>query len=106
MAGRFERGAGAKVPQSAALHGEAAFKPTLTGAAKGGRRGPQRSRADVPLGRECQPWLLLLAEGNPIDVVDIKTIVDAGNDMDCARERVLSTAELSELKDIFATMDS
>ena len=53
-----------------------------------------------------QPWRRLLAEGNPIDVVDIKTVVDAGYDIDYARERVLSPAELIELRDIFAAMDS
>ncbi|MDY0746909.1 tyrosine-type recombinase/integrase [Paucibacter sp. R3-3] len=51
-----------------------------------------------------QPWRRLLAEGNPIDLVDIKTVVSPGYDIDYARERVLSVDELTELRDIFAAM--
>lgn len=52
-----------------------------------------------------QPWRRLLAEGNPIDLVDIGTIVSKDYDVNYACERVLSNAELIELRDIFAAMD-
>lgn len=48
-----------------------------------------------------QPWRRLLSEGNPVDLVDIRTIVSAAYDMNKVRERVLSTAEIRELHEIF-----
>lgn len=52
-----------------------------------------------------QPWRRLLAEGNPIDLVEIATIVSKDYDINYACERVLSDAELTELRDIFVSMD-
>ncbi|NGZ88600.1 tyrosine-type recombinase/integrase [Duganella aceris] len=51
-----------------------------------------------------QPWRRLLSEGNPVDLIDIRTIVSAAYDMNKVRERVLSAAEIRELQDIFKRM--
>jgi len=52
-----------------------------------------------------QPWRRLLAEGNPIDLVQIETIVSKDYDVNYACDRVLSNPELLELRDLFAAMD-
>lgn len=48
-----------------------------------------------------QPWRRLLADGNPIDLIDIERIVDPEYDINHLRDRVLSAAEISELHAIF-----
>lgn len=53
-----------------------------------------------------QPWRRLLSEGNPVDLVDIQTIVSADYDMNKVRERVLSDTEIRELHEILNRMRS
>ena len=53
-----------------------------------------------------QPWRRLLSEGNPVDLVDIQTIVSADYDMHQVRERVLSDTEIRELHEILNRMQS
>lgn len=49
-----------------------------------------------------QPWRALLIEQNPAALLNIKKIVAADYDIDDERDRVLSPAEICELRDIFA----
>ncbi len=49
-----------------------------------------------------QPWRGLLIEGNPADLVEVKKLLS--HDYTEQRDRVLSTDEVRELRDIFATM--
>jgi len=51
-----------------------------------------------------QPWRKLLADGNPMDLIEIDKIVSAGYDMQNQRDRVLSADEICELSVIFARM--
>jgi integrase len=48
-----------------------------------------------------QPWRRLLQEGNPTNLIEIERIVAADYDMSNIRTRVLSPAEIRELKAIF-----
>lgn len=52
-----------------------------------------------------QPWRKLLAEGNPIDLVEIDKVVSADYDLGNVRQRVLSAAEIGELHRVLAQMD-
>lgn len=54
-------------------------------------------------GEKRQPWRRLLANGNPADLVDIDKLVPL--DYEEERDRVLSHAELMELKQKFQRMD-
>lgn len=47
-----------------------------------------------------QPWRKLMAEGNPMDLIEIDKIVDPDYDMDNQSDRVLSHAEIVELRDL------
>lgn len=47
-----------------------------------------------------QPWRKLMAEGNPMDLIEIDKIVAQGYDMDNQSDRVLSHAEIVELRDL------
>jgi len=48
-----------------------------------------------------QPWRRLLQEGNPTNLIEIERIVAADYDMSNIRTRVLSQAEIRELRAIF-----
>lgn len=48
-----------------------------------------------------QPWRRLMIDGNPIDLIEIKKIVDRDYDLKNERTRKLSPEEIKELKDIF-----
>lgn len=50
-----------------------------------------------------KPWRALLIDGNPAELVNTKSIVQAGYDLAHERDRVLSPAELVELQRIFRT---
>lgn len=49
-----------------------------------------------------KPWRPLLIEGNPAELIEIEKIVPNHYDMENVRDRVLSIAEIRELRDIFA----
>lgn len=51
-----------------------------------------------------QPWRKLLADGNPVDLIDIRTIVSLDYDINNVRDRVLSSAEVRELHRKFIDM--
>ncbi|MBZ2208453.1 site-specific integrase [Massilia sp. R798] len=51
-----------------------------------------------------QPWRKLLIDGNPMDLIEIDKIVAPEYDLDNQRDRILSPAEIVELRDIFARM--
>lgn len=53
-----------------------------------------------------QPWRKLLAEGNPMDLIEIKYIVGPDYDMDNLRNRRLSESEIFELSNIFKEKQS
>ncbi len=73
-------------------------------------RGVQRTAVDLSnsIGQmmrwadKRQPWRALLADGNPAELVDVKKMLS--HDYTEERDRVLSTAEIRELRDIFAAM--
>lgn len=48
-----------------------------------------------------QPWRKLLANGDPMDLIEIERIVDPKYDLDNQRDRVLSPEEIRELHCIF-----
>lgn len=48
-----------------------------------------------------KPWRGLLPDGNPMDLIDIETIVSRDYDVDYQRERKLSKEEIFELSAIF-----
>jgi len=48
-----------------------------------------------------QPWRKLLADGNPMDLIEIEKIVSPDYDLNNQRDRILSADELRELRDIF-----
>ena len=52
-----------------------------------------------------QPWRKLLAEGDPMALIEIDKIVSPDYDLDNIRTRNLSIAEIRELRDIFAHME-
>ena len=51
-----------------------------------------------------QPWRALLVEQNPAALLTIERIVDKSYDLNDERSRVLSAAEIRELRDIFTSM--
>lgn len=52
-----------------------------------------------------QPWRSLLADGNPAELVDLKLILPHGYEP-VIRDRILSAAEIRELRDIFERTSS
>jgi len=54
-------------------------------------------------GGKRQPWRGLLVDGNPCDLVDIGNLLPA--DYEEERDRILSPAEIRELRDIFKRME-
>lgn len=53
-----------------------------------------------------QPWRKLLADGNPMDLIEIEKIVSPSYDLNNQCDRILSAAEIRELHDIFARMQA
>ncbi|MEC4723294.1 tyrosine-type recombinase/integrase [Noviherbaspirillum sp. CPCC 100848] len=51
-----------------------------------------------------QPWRKLLAEGNPVDLIEIDKIVSPEYDLQNRRDRILSADEIRELHGIFERM--
>lgn len=51
-----------------------------------------------------QPWRKLLVDGDPMDLIEIEKIVSPDYDLDNQRDRILSPAEIRELRDIFVRM--
>lgn len=47
-----------------------------------------------------QPWRKLLADGNPMDLIEIEKIVATDYDLDNQSDRVLSPVEILELRDL------
>jgi len=47
-----------------------------------------------------QPWRKLMIDGNPMDLIEIEKIVSPDYDMDNQSDRVLSHAEIAELRDL------
>lgn len=54
-------------------------------------------------GEKRQPWRTLLIDGNPCDLVDINNLLP--EDYEEERDRILSVAEIRELRDIFKRME-
>ncbi|MEI8168309.1 MAG: tyrosine-type recombinase/integrase [Rhodoferax sp.] len=52
------------------------------------------------------PYRKLLAEGNPMDLIEIKNILPEDFDPNAARERILSSNDIRELRSVFTTMAS
>jgi len=50
-----------------------------------------------------KPWRTLMADGNPADLVDVKKLLD--HDYQEQRDRLLSPAEIRELRDTFARLE-
>src|SRR3990167_6226811 len=50
-----------------------------------------------------KPWRTLMADGNPDDLVDVKKLLD--HDYQEQRDRLLSPAEIRELRDTFARLE-
>lgn len=53
-----------------------------------------------------QPWRKLLAEGNPMDLIEIVKIVSPDYDLHNQRDRILSAAEIYELRGVFERMQA
>ena len=53
-----------------------------------------------------QPWRRLLADGNPMDLIEIEKIVSPDYDMSNERHRILSSEEIRELKARFDGMQT
>ena len=51
-----------------------------------------------------QPWRRLLADGNPMDLIEIEKIVSPEFDMNGERDRILNSEELQELKLVLERM--
>jgi integrase len=51
-----------------------------------------------------QPWRKLLAEGNPMDLIEIDKLVSPDYALNNQRDRILSSDEIWELQDIFRRM--
>jgi integrase len=51
-----------------------------------------------------QPWRKLLVDGDPMDLIEIEKIVSPDYDLDNQRDRILSPAEIRDLRDIFDRM--
>ena len=56
--------------------------------------------------QERQPYRKLLADGNPMDLIQIRNILPEDFDPDEARDRILSSSDIRELKSVFTTMAS
>lgn len=54
--------------------------------------------------RKRQPWRKLMAEGDPMELIEIEKIVAPEYDMDNYRDRVLAPEEIRELRDLLARM--
>jgi len=75
------------------------------------RRGVTRTLVNVygdvsqmlAWGEKRQPWRGLLSDGSPCDLVDVDKLLP--DDYEEERDRVLSVAEIRELRDIFQRMD-
>ena len=52
-------------------------------------------------GEKRQPWRKLLADGNPMELIEIGKIVSPGFDLNNERDRLLSSEEIRELRDVF-----
>ena len=52
-------------------------------------------------GEKRQPWRKLLADGNPMELIEIEKIVSPGFDLNNERDRLLSSEEIRELRDVF-----
>ncbi|PAU88774.1 integrase [Pseudomonas sp. WN033] len=50
-----------------------------------------------------QPWRGLMIDGNPADLIDVETLLDP--DYEEERDRILSPAEIRELRDILARLE-
>jgi len=78
--------------------------------ARGVNRTAVRARNDIVQmfgwAERRQPWRALMSEGNPALLVEIEKIVDPDFDMSGERERVLTDAEIRELRDIFTRMEA
>jgi integrase len=53
-----------------------------------------------------QPWRKLMADGNPMELVEIGKIINAGYDLNNQRDRILSADEIRELHTIFRCMQA
>lgn len=53
-----------------------------------------------------QPFRRLLAEGNPMDLIDVEKILPDDFDPDSVRERILYPKDIRELKGIFESMEA
>ncbi|NEX62459.1 tyrosine-type recombinase/integrase [Noviherbaspirillum galbum] len=51
-----------------------------------------------------QPWRRLLADGNPMDLIEIEKIVSQDYDLNNQRDRILSGEEIRELSDMLKRM--
>lgn len=51
-----------------------------------------------------QPWRKLLADGNPMDLIEIDKIVHPEYDLNNQRDRILTADEIQELQNIFSRM--
>lgn len=51
-----------------------------------------------------QPWRKLLADGNPMELIEIEKIVSSEYDLNNQRDRILSADEIRDLRDIFKRM--
>lgn len=47
-----------------------------------------------------QPWRKLMTDGNPMDLIEIEKIVSADYDMHNQSDRILSSVEITELRDL------
>ena len=53
-----------------------------------------------------QPWRKLLADGNPMELIEIDKIVSPDFDLNNERDRLLSSDEIRELRDIFVRLQA
>ncbi len=78
--------------------------------ARGVNRTAVRARNDITQmfgwAERRQPWRGLMPQGNPALLVEIEKIVSPEFDLSGERERVLSDAEVRELRDIFTRMEA
>lgn len=99
---------GAKPVRSVTEHDLRAILRALVG--RGVNRTAVRCRNDIvqmfAWAERRQPWRGLMADGNPAQLVEIEKIVDPDFDMSGERERVLTDAEIRELRDIFTRMEA
>lgn len=53
-----------------------------------------------------QPWRRLLADGNPMELIEIEKIVSPGYDLNNQRDRILAPEEIRELRAVFQEMQA